>query len=201
MELEGARELPTPVTEPLMTRLELLALIGRLVLGLVILASAVSFVAHHFRAEIMALGHYVVGTFGLLGMAGGTIMADGFQFPVSPQFYMLASIAAGAPPGPVIAAISAGSIVGGHLGMLGARRLAEVAIVRRLTSRGPLPGMFRRHQILAVTLGGVLPLPYSLLCYTCGVLKTPYRLFLIVIALRVPKLVLFYAIIRAGWGV
>lgn len=201
MELEGAPELPPPVSEPMMTRLELVAMIARLVLGLAILAGVVSFLASHFRAQIMALGNHVVETFGLFGMAAGTVLADGFQFPVSPQFYMLASIAAGAPPTPVIAAISAGSIVGGHLGMLGARRLAEVTIVRRLTSRGPLPGMFRRHQVLAVTLGSVLPLPYSLLCYTCGVLKTPYRLFLIVIALRVPKLVLFYAIIRAGWGV
>jgi membrane protein YqaA with SNARE-associated domain len=190
-----------PAPEPVMTRLELVLLIARLVVGLVVLGALVSFAGTHFRAPLMSLGAHVVERFGLVGMAGGTMVADGFQFPIPPQFYMLASIAAGAAPGPVLAAIVTGSLVGGHLGMLVTRRLAELAFVRRLTQRGPLPGMFRRHQLLAVTLGSVLPLPYSFVCYTCGVLKTPYRLFLIVVALRVPKLVLFYAVIRAGWGV
>lgn len=181
------------------TRLEIVLLLGRLVLGFVVLAVVVSFVSSHYRVPLMAMGHHVVEHFGLGGMAMGTLIAEAFQFPVPPQFYMLVSIAAGAPPGPVLFAITCGSLAGGHLGMLLARRAAAWKLVKRVTERGMLPRLFRRHQWVALSLGSVLPFPFSILCYTCGVLRTPYRAFLLVCALRIPKLVVYYAVIRAGW--
>lgn len=188
-----------PGDAPKMSNLEVILLVGRLLLGLALLGLGVGFVASHFRSELLTLGASVQHHFGLFGMAAGTVLAEAFQFPVPPQFYMLSSIAAGARPLPAVAAIAVGSLTGGHLGMFLARRAATWPLVRRLTERGPLPGMFRRHETLAVTLASLLPVPFSLLCYTCGVLKTPYRRFVLVCALRIPKLVVFYLVIRAGF--
>ena len=185
--------------ETRLTRGELVLLVGRLVLGFVVLGLVVSFLATHYRPNLMALGERIVGSFGLPGMSAGTFIAEAFQFPIPPQFYMLTSIAAEQPPGPVLLAICIGSIFGGHTGMFLAGHAAKLAIVRRALERGPLGKLFRRHGPLAVTIASLLPVPYSLLCYSCGLFRFRYRVFALACALRIPKLVLYYAIIRAGW--
>lgn len=191
--------IPTTPEPPPMSRADLVLLFVRLLVGLAALALAVSLVAHHFRADFRALGERIVSSFGLVGMGAGTFIADSMQFPIPPQFYMFASIAAGAPPGPVLVAISMGSIAGGHFGMFLARRLAHLRFVRRVTNRGAVAQLFRRHGLAAILLASLFPFPFSIVCYACGLFRFPYRLFALLCALRVPKLLVFYAIIRAGW--
>jgi membrane protein YqaA with SNARE-associated domain len=194
----------TRVTEetepPALGRTEVALLLLRLIGGLVLLGGVVTFLASHFREQLTALGHKVIQGFGLPGMAVGTVFADGFQFPIPPQFYMLASIAAGSPPVPVLVALAIGSITGGHLGMLAARRARNIPFVRRTVESGSVAALFRRHGPLAVVIGSIAPFPFSIVCYSCGLFRFRYRLFALVCALRIPKLVVFYAIIRSGWS-
>jgi hypothetical protein len=67
----------------------------KFVLGLVGLVAVVALLGHHYRGELETLGRALLDQFGYIGIALGTFIADGFHFPIPPQFYMLASIAAG----------------------------------------------------------------------------------------------------------
>lgn len=192
---------PAPLlADPRARRIELVMLVVRPLLGLLALGLVVGFLGRHFRAELTSMSRYVVETFGYAGIAFGTIIADGLQFPIGPQAYMLASIAAGWAAPLVLLVISVSSIVGGHLGMFIARAASQTRFVRRIIERGPLPALVDKHGPWAFTLGSILPVPFSILCYTCGVFRCSYRTFVVVCAIRIPKLVLYYAIIRAGWG-
>lgn len=186
--------------DPRARRIEVATLVARPLLGLLALGALVALLGRTFRGELTALSHWVVDTFGYAGIAAGTVIADGLQFPIGPQAYMLATIAAGWPAPPVLLVVSLSSIAGGHLGMFIARALSRTRFVRRMTERGPLPALIEKHGTWAFTLAGILPVPFSILCYTCGVFRCRYQTFAVVCLIRIPKLMVFYAIIRAGWG-
>src|SRR5687767_7652056 len=68
---------------------------ARFAAGIVLLLACVALIASQFRPELEGLGRGFVARFGFWGMALGAFIADGFHFPVPPQFYMLLAVAAG----------------------------------------------------------------------------------------------------------
>jgi uncharacterized membrane protein YdjX (TVP38/TMEM64 family) len=57
-----------------------------------------------------------------------------------------------------------------------------------------------RYGTTAIVIASLLPVPYSFLCYFCGLNRLRYRLFAILVILRIPKILLYYWMIRAGWS-
>ena len=191
-----------PNTGPVLTSREVLGLVVRLLLGLVIACSVAALLAAHFRPRAEGLARAFVATFGLAGMALGTFLADGLQFPIPPQFYMLLAVASGVSPAPAFGAIAAASLLAGGLGywLCGwaarwpwlARKTAEQ---RRLLLRA-----FERYGHRAALLAMLLPIPYSLLCYLAGLGRLPRTFWLLLSLYRVPKLLFFYALVYFGWS-
>src|SRR4051812_25614231 len=68
-------------------------LLLRFVATLVILLVAAGVLGHFAQPWAEGAARAFVERFGVLGMAFGTLLADGLQFPVPPQFYMLLAIA------------------------------------------------------------------------------------------------------------
>src|SRR5688572_5086694 len=95
------------------TRAQLLRSIVRLLLGVVLVLGLVAVAAHNFRAELEAVGRAFVEHLGYWGMGVGTLLADGFHFPVPPQFYMLLAISSGASLPIAMSVITAASLLGG----------------------------------------------------------------------------------------
>ncbi len=95
---------------------ELLWPAARFVLGLLIALVIVGTQAHFARPQCEGLARSFVDAYGYGGMALGTLLADGFHFPIPPQFYMLLSIASGAPATLSLAVIAAASVTGGVAG-------------------------------------------------------------------------------------
>ena len=180
--------------------------IGRLLLQiflpLVGVLAFVMVVGALFREELHALGVLFVSRFGYAGMAAGTFLSDAFMFPVPPQFYMLTSVAAGAPQLASITVICATSVLAANVAYHVAGRMARVPYfaARIAASRGLVDPLFARWGYYAVAVGAVLPVPFSLLCYVAGLYRIPYRLYVVLVLLRVPRLLAFYVLIRAGWG-
>src|SRR6185295_5530738 len=107
----------------------------RFALGLVLLLGVVVLLVRTLRPELEGVGKWFFERFGLWGVAAGTFIADGFHFPVPPQFYMLLATAANSDPLTTLAASSAGSVLGGGTGYLVARRLGHVQALRRWIER------------------------------------------------------------------
>jgi membrane protein YqaA with SNARE-associated domain len=172
------------------------------VLAIGLLVALFAGLAAFFRAPLEALGQGFVARFGPLGMALGTFVADGFHVPLPPQFYLFAAITGGGSQVVAVAAVCAGSIAGGNAGFWIAQHASRFPRLERLLtrSRGPVDRLFGRYGWWAVALGSVLPVPYSVLCYLAGAYRMPYRVFALLALFRIPRLVFFYYLIRAGWG-
>ena len=175
----------------------------RWVLGLGVFLALVVLVVRALRPQLEAVGHAFVDRFGFAGMALGTAIADGFHFPLPGQFYMLLAVAAHSSPLATLSWISAGSLCGGGCGYLVARRLARFPrfarwlerVGRRL--RGQLDGRKAYRSAVILSLS---PLAFSAQCYLCGFYRLAPKAFLLLLLIRIPKLLLFYQLVRLGWA-
>lgn len=155
------------------------------------------------RAPLERFGHWFVGRFGLVGMGIGTLLADGFHIPPPPQFYLLAAITDPGPDTGALIVVPAASVVAGMVAYGMGRLLANVAFVRRFIerTRERVDPLFERYGLWAVVIAAVTPVPYSFFCYLLGAYRMPRWLMGVVLALRVPRLLAMYAMMRLGWGV
>jgi membrane protein YqaA with SNARE-associated domain len=176
----------------------------RWVLGLAVFLALVVLVVRALRPQLEAVGHAFVDHFGFAGMALGTSIADGFHFPLPAQFYMLLAVAAHSSALATLSWICAGSLFGGGCGYLVARRLARFPrfarwlerVGRRL--RGQLDG---RNAYRSAVILSLSPLAFSVQCYVCGFYRLAPKAFLLLLLIRIPKLLLFYQLVRFGWSV
>jgi membrane protein YqaA with SNARE-associated domain len=166
------------------------------VISLVICASTL------YRTELEVLGRGLLARFGNGGLLVGTFMADAFHVPIPPQFYLFVTVTSRCPQPPALALISLGSLLGGTCAYCVGRGLSHLPRARRLfaSAEERIEHLFARYGIWAVVLGSIGPIPFSTLCNTAGFYRMPARAFALFVALRVPRLLFFYAIIRLGWG-
>jgi membrane protein YqaA with SNARE-associated domain len=176
-------------------------LLARLVLGLAALLIASAVLAHTFRSELQAIGHAFVERFGVPGMVLGTVIADGLHFPVPPQFYMLMGITSDVPTLTTLTAVNFGSFVGAWFAYLLARRLSHVKLLARRLERPRelAQSVFLRYGVWAPVVASFLPITYAALCYLSGLSGLSRRGFALVTAIRVPRLIAYYYLVRLGW--
>lgn len=202
-EASGSRESDADAGSAESRRRSRTKLIVRFVLGLVILLTLVVLVVRALRPELEGVGKWFVARFGLAGVAAGTFIADGFHFPVPPQFYMLLATAAQANPLAILAATSLGSVLGGGTGYLVARRLGHIRALRRWLERvggGVGERLGQRYPYRSAVLASVSPMAFSVLCYMAGLFRVRRGPLLLLLVLRLPKIVLYYYLVRIGWS-
>jgi membrane protein YqaA with SNARE-associated domain len=181
---------------------DLLRYLVQLLLSIGAFVALVSAAAYFARAELESLGRAFVQHFGVAGMFLGTFLADAFSFPIPPQFYMLTAISAGAPPLAPMVAICTASMIAGYVGYHLAGPLARVRFFARRVeaSRAEVDRLIERYGYWAIVLGSITPIPFSVLCYLSGIYRIPAKYLGLLIVTRIPRLLVFYALIRAGWG-
>jgi hypothetical protein len=174
----------------------------RLALWLVIACALAALLATYFKPEAESAARAFVNRFGIFGMALGTLLADGLQFPIPPQFYMWLAISSGTSALPAFSAISAASVVAGALGYsLCAKASGWAWLSRKIArERALLLRLFERSGNAAALIATLLPIPYSLLCYLAGLNRLPRRFLLLLAVYRVPKLLAFYLLVYWGWN-
>ena len=163
--------------------------------------AGVALLASEFREPLEGLGRSFVSRFGYVGMAFGTFLADAFQFPVPPQFYMLVSVSSGSSPLVSLGAIATGSLAGGLVGFVGAGKLARLPVIagRLARSKRLVARAIERFGYLAALLASLSPVPYSVLCLLSGAHRLGWRFFALLCVCRLPRLVFFYWIVRTSF--
>lgn len=174
----------------------------RIALGLVVLIVGVALLGKTFRPELEALGRGFVDNFGLFGMALGALIADGFHFPIPPQFYMLLGISSGVSTLKTLFAVNVGSFLGGWLAYFLATQLSQFGpIHRRLEQpRRLTEAVFARYGAWSVVVASFMPITYAALCYMAGLGRLPRSGFLLITLIRAPRLVAYYYLIKLGWS-
>jgi membrane protein YqaA with SNARE-associated domain len=173
----------------------------RLIAGLVVILLVVGTLAHWARPQCEAVARGFVSSYGYWGMALGTFLADGFHFPIPPQFYMLLAIASQASVPASLVVIVAASLLAGVVGYTAARFVANNVWVAARTerSRRLLERAVVRFGARAALIASLLPIPYSILCYLAGLNRMPLRFLVLVCLCRIPKLIAFYLLVYWGW--
>jgi membrane protein YqaA with SNARE-associated domain len=191
----------TALAPPPLTRREVWRLGARWLLGLLAFVVMMTLVAASLREPLEAVGKTFVLRFGYAGMVFGTFLADGFHSPPPPQFYMLLSVSSGSPASTSLLAISTGSMIGGTVGFLVAGRLAKLPAVSKRLARSTefVDRAMARFGYGAALLASFSPIPYSILCWICGAHRLSARFFALVLLFRIPRLLLYYWIVRASW--
>lgn len=177
-------------------------LVRRALLGVGVIFVLIAVLARTFREPLQRWGEYFVGRFGMAGLFAGTFIADAFSCPIPPHVYMMAAVTSGRPQLPSITVISVASVLAGLTGYRMASQLSRIAFFRRLLerTRRHVDRLFERWGPWAILVAGISPLPFSGLCYTAGFYRLSWRHFGAFLALRIPRLLLFYAALRAGWA-
>ncbi len=185
------------------SRVELVKLALRWLAGIAAVLVVMVALASLFREPLERLGRTFVERFGYPGMAFGTFIADGFHFPIPPQFYMLMAVTSGVSRPMALAAIAAGSLAGGFIGYRVAGRLVRFGpIARRLArSQALAAGAFTNFGYRAAIFASLLPIAYSVLCYLAGIYRLPPRVFAVLSLCRIPRLLLFFYLVELGWSV
>jgi len=176
--------------------------IVRLVAGFGGLMVVVAVIAWKWRSELEHFGRWFVERFGAAGMAGGAFLADGLHFPLPPQFYLLTGIAGGFGTIPALVTVLLGSVLGGLFAFALARRAAGVTFFERRfrTTRAIIARLLTARGRWGLVIVGLLPVSYWVLCVLGGIMRLRYRDYGVIALMRVPRLVLSYAVIALAWG-
>jgi membrane protein YqaA with SNARE-associated domain len=104
---------------------------------------------------------------------------------------------------PALGAITVGSLIGGHVAYFLASKVRSIGFFRRGARRAEktMHNLIERFGTWALVIGSLTPVPYSFLCYLSGLNRLPYKKFLVLCALRVPKVALYYGLVVLGWSV
>lgn len=170
-------------------------------LGVVGVIGLFAVVGQLLREPLVRFAEAWVAKTGLVGLMGVVALFDGFPTPVPPDVFMSFAMIGGIPFWQVVLAASLGSVAGGTLAWTLATRFRTTARFQRfITGRGAASyALVRRYGTLALVLGAVSPVPFSLTCYAAGAVEMPLGRFVLVALLRAPRMAFYLWLIQLGW--
>lgn len=173
----------------------------RLVVGLALLVGIISLLGYRFREPLTQFGAWFVDRFGVGGIIVGTALADGIHFPLPPQFYLLTGIAGGYGGLVTFFAVLLGSELGSFLAYSIGSAAAKTKLAERVVAkpRAMLERVLARQGYLGLAVATLLPISWCILCLTIGAMRLPKRALGVLLVMRIPKLVLSYAVIVYAW--
>lgn len=173
----------------------------RLVVSLLVFFVAMSLLAKFFGPRIEGAGKTFVESFGLAGLAFGTVLADAFSLPPPPLFYIVI-VATGSGSHVVgMTVISLASMLSGVIGYHVAARLGNWPFFRKRldATRARMDALLEKYGVWAFAIASATPIPFSWMCYVGGVYRVRYRLLAFICLFRIPRLLVMYWLVRAGW--
>ncbi len=171
----------------------------RTVVSLAIVICVVGFVGVAFQVELHAAANWVFHKMGIWGLTGVLLLSETVISPLAPDLFLVivANSELHSRWWVVVPMMGLVSSLGGNLGWAIAFALGETSLFRVLVGR------FReRHRMLvsrygrwAIALAALTPLPYSVTCWTAGILEMKWRDLAGATLLRVPRFLVYYVAI------
>ena len=177
------------------------ALFLRMIVGLLLLIGALVLLSTYFREPIMAFSRGFVEQYGGFAVFGGIFLADAFVAPIPHDLLTGVALLGGLGFWSVVGLASAGSLIGGTVGFVLASRMSHFASVERFIKKriASAERIVRRYGALAVAIGAVSPLPYSLSAWAAGLLHMRFSQFFLVSLLRLPRFAFYLWLIDLGF--
>ena len=170
----------------------------RTVAALVVLFAGFGVLGLAYEAELAALTRSVHHAVGLWGLYAILFLSDAVVSPVPPDAILAVIAHSELSRSWPLAVLGLGAVscAGGSLGWFFGSAL------KRTRAAETLLGRFRRNRrlvarygLLAVAFGALTPIPFSLTCWTAGMLGLRFPSFFLVSLLRFPRFFLYYWVI------
>lgn len=170
----------------------------KLLLSLIGIGVLTAIIVSRFASELDAITSYVFAEFGIVGVAVALFITDSFVSPLPPDslLILIARSEYHKYWPQLIAFLGAISCVAGYvgysLGLLFSRTniFSSLGKVREQSQERIL-----KFGSWAIVLGALTPIPFSITCWTAGLMHLPFRHVWWPCLLRIPRYVLYYAVI------
>ena len=188
--------MPAPDAE-----LDTRGLLVRFSVGVLLLLGAFAVLGVVLREPVEQAAQVWVDKTGLMGMFAAIAVLDSVPTPIPPDLFTGFAYLGGLDFWSIAGVASLASVSGGTAAWSVARWFSGTAWFQRfIQGRGARSyALVKRYGTVALVLGAVSPLPFSLTCYAAGTLKMPYSRFFLVASLRAPRILFYLALIRLGW--
>jgi membrane protein YqaA with SNARE-associated domain len=163
----------------------------------------VAYLGIHFEEELMLGATLVVERIGFAGLAGILLVTDTLVTPFPPDLLLL--VIANSPLAEhwwfYVSLLGLVSVAAGMLGWGIGRWLGHLQPVQRLFGgvQEHHREFIRRYGFWAVVLGAITPLPYSVTCWTAGMLGLRgLTVLLASLCFRAPRFLLYYWLLTSA---
>jgi len=153
-----------------------------------------------YKAEILEACRYFVIRYGGVGVALGFLIPDMVPIPFTQDIFTGMAVLGGMAFETALAWATAGSLIGGSIGFWIGRGIGHTSRFKRFVEgRGA-----QAHQLVqqrgswAVAIGAVTPIPYSVICWSCGALGFSYQKLMLISLLRIPRIAFYLWLIVTG---
>lgn len=169
--------------------------VWRAVMGILLLFALLGVGGILFEEDILDAAGWVYRALGLPGLLVILFVSDAVMSPVPPDALLV--VIANSPLHERwvehILLVGAVSIAAGSLGWFFGTTFADSRLAREVLGRFAKNRMLvLRYGRWAVALGAITPIPFSLTCWTAGMVGLPYPAFLAAAALRIPRFFVYY---------
>jgi membrane protein YqaA with SNARE-associated domain len=198
----GASEPERPVTdEELRDYIRRNLVTGMIALGALI--GALAIIGRYFETELLLVTTTVYQHLGFGGLAAILGVTDSFISPIPPDLLLvvIAKSQLAETWWIVVPSLGVVSSISGLLGWAISRRVGGTRIPQLLFGRFQRynAALVERYGTLAVALGAITPIPFSVTCWTAGMFRLPFERVAWVTLLRIPRFVGYYLLIQ--WSV
>jgi membrane protein YqaA with SNARE-associated domain len=181
-----------------MIRTALLKTVIAVIIALIVMAA----LGFAFEDELTAFAQWVADRLGFVGLAAVLMVTDTFVTPFPPDVLLL-----------VVAKSTMGQDWVFYVGLLGfvsawagmqgwaiGRWLGHCEPVRRMFGdfKDEHEASLKKYGIWAVLAGAVTPMPFSVTCWTAGMLGMSFWPMLLACLFRVPRFYVYYGIVVTG---
>jgi membrane protein YqaA with SNARE-associated domain len=174
------------------------------VVFLILLLAVIAIVGVRFESQLLEATSTVAHAAGVWGLAGFIFVNDLVVSPIPPDLALMVISRSELRENAwsVVALLGLSSCLAGNLGWLLGTLFGDHRLVRTLLGRfrDQNRDLVRRYGRLAIALGALTPVPFSITCWTAGLLKMRWRDFLLVSLLRVPRFLGYYVVIDWSGG-
>jgi membrane protein YqaA with SNARE-associated domain len=178
------------------------ALMTLVVLGVIFLITYV--LNAFFEPLILKTTNWIVDKVGFTGLMVIQFLADTLISPIPPDLLIVIIAKSDLSDMAIlyIGILSVISVLAGYSGYWVGRMLGKSAWGRRSLKDAPERHALRvkRYGIWAIIGGALTPLPFSVTCWTAGLLKMPWKLFALAALSRIPRFYIYYWVVRSSMG-
>jgi membrane protein YqaA with SNARE-associated domain len=165
---------------------------------LVFLVIGLGVASYFLRGWMEEVSQHFISVTGVWGVGLGFFFPDAFTLPIPPDTFLVAGLLGKLSFTQILFSASIGSILGGTLGFLMIRSLSTIPKVEQWLDQKVSKGkaFMNQYGLWALAIGALTPLPYSMMCWACGIVRVRFIPFFLISLLRIPRVALYILLIE-----